>query len=81
MLCPTKADLVNACVDGDKHSSGDLLLAIGINFGIAQNGHDLSHLRGQSDGVRGGTLNGIFGVGSARQMGTEVGGGGMLLWS
>mmetsp|Transcript_697 Transcript_697/g.1606 ORF Transcript_697/g.1606 Transcript_697/m.1606 type:complete len:222 (-) Transcript_697:361-1026(-) len=56
-----------AGIDRAEHPRDDLLLAVGIDLRIAQYGHDVSHLGGKRDGIIGGGLDEVPGVGRAAQ--------------
>mmetsp|Transcript_28426 Transcript_28426/g.59660 ORF Transcript_28426/g.59660 Transcript_28426/m.59660 type:complete len:725 (-) Transcript_28426:86-2260(-) len=54
-------------VDDSKHAGDDFFLAVGVDFGVAENGHDVSHLGGERHGVVRRGFDGRFGVGGTGQ--------------
>mmetsp|Transcript_30218 Transcript_30218/g.54722 ORF Transcript_30218/g.54722 Transcript_30218/m.54722 type:complete len:378 (-) Transcript_30218:743-1876(-) len=72
-------DVGMAGVDDAEHAGDDFLLAVGVDFGVAEDGDDVSHLGGQCHGVLGGVFDGRLGVlgtteGDGNAHGNAIGG-------
>mmetsp|Transcript_3943 Transcript_3943/g.8698 ORF Transcript_3943/g.8698 Transcript_3943/m.8698 type:complete len:753 (+) Transcript_3943:855-3113(+) len=49
-------------IDDTEHSGDNLFLAVGVNFGVSEDGDDVAHLGGQCNSVLSRRLNGRLGI-------------------